>query len=79
MTTGSQKKDLIFFFFKLKKKGGVRLLERGGSLIRACSLIRSNTVNATQASKKIDNELCVMSLILINSKGCTTNINKLKA
>ena len=46
MMTGSlKKKDLKkkkknvkdFFFFNLKKRGG-------GSLIRACSLIRSNTV-----------------------------------
>ena len=45
MMTGSlKKKDLkkkkiskIFFFFNFKK--------RGGSLIRACSLIRSNTVH----------------------------------
>ena len=42
MMTGSLKKKIYkkkklkrFFFFKLKK---------GGSLIRACSLIRSNTV-----------------------------------
>ena len=45
MMTGSLKKKKIkkkkikrFFFFLLKKKGG------GGPLIRACSLIRSNTV-----------------------------------
>ena len=39
MITGSLKKKKIkknFFFFKFQK--------RGGSLIRACSLIRSNTV-----------------------------------
>ena len=37
MMTGSlKKKNLKDFFFNFKK--------RGGSLIRACSLIRSNTV-----------------------------------
>ena len=36
-----KKKKKNFFFFNFKKKGG------GGPLIRACSLIRSNTVHAT--------------------------------
>ena len=37
------KKKFRFFFFNFKKKGG-------GSLIRACSLIRSNTVHESVPS-----------------------------
>ena len=50
MMTGSLKKKRFFFFFffktkKLKDFFFIISKKRGGPLIRACSLIRSNTVS----------------------------------
>ena len=58
MMTGSLKKKKLkdFFFFNFKK--------RGGPLIRACSLIRSNTVPGFKSLLLPFQSLCVIAVRL---------------
>ena len=79
MMTGSLKKKRFYFFFlNFKKKGG-------GSLIRACSLIRSNTVFTFVYKLQVDLalRLSCTRVILFNSLKlitfqCTCSKNRLE-